>query len=753
MKSISLQSVMLLVLVSSLTATEPVVAGSPEEPAAAVWAGIQGDFPDPPLRWKPRPLWFWNGPLTEARTHEIMERSQQGGYGGFGILPAPNMTPEFMTPEFLDRYKEAVDKAAELGQKMCLYDEYWFPSGAAGGQLAKSFPEALSKRLDMLEVDVTGPRRFEQKVPEGRLMGAVAMHTQTKQRIDLTANVVGGALAWDVSPGPWKVMVFTCVTDGSRDLVDYLDPDAVKRFIELTYERYYQKFPEHFGKTIDSAFFDEPTFHWVEGGRAWTPGFNAAFEAKYGRSPVLYYPALWHEIGAETAAARNALFGFRAELYANAFAKTINQWCRRHGIALTGHQDQEEVVNPVGLCGDLIKSFEYQDIPGIDQIFQYGRASKAYKVVSSAAYNYDRPLVMTECYGGIKEMPVENLYKEAMDQFAKGINLMVPHAVWYDPAKIVFPPELSYQSPVYGPELPAYNRYVGRLQRLLQQGRHVADVGVLYPIATLQAGYRFGVGKPYEGGVIPPEADYMDVGEMLALGVRRDYTFLHPEVLDARCAVDGPTLRLENETNHEQYRVVLIPGSRAINLSNLQKIKQFYDQGGCVIATTRLPDASAEFGKNAEVQSIVASVFGTETLDAASEYLVHANASGGKAYFAPRPTPSVLEAILDDALEVYDVEFEDNPEVSEGNLSYIHKVIGGRNVYFFANSSAANVDTHVLLRGKLRLERWDPHTGDIGPWPSTQLMEADTDVTRTKLTLPPVRSLFLIAAPLPVKRD
>ncbi|HUT89044.1 MAG TPA: glycosyl hydrolase [Thermoguttaceae bacterium] len=759
MSSTGAQAAVLLVLVMLAIATEAVVAGSPEDPGAAAWAEIQRDFGDPPLRCKPRPLWFWNGPLSEGRTHEMMERSRESGYGGFGILPAPNMTPEFMTPEFLDRYQEAVDNAAALGQKMCLYDEYWFPSGAAGGQLARRFPEALSKRLDMLEVEVTGPQRFEQKVPEGRLMGAVAMHGQTKRRIDLTASVAGGVLAWDVPPGPWKVMIFNCVTDGGRDLVDYLDPDAVGRFIELTYDRYYLKFPEHFGKTIDSAFFDEPTFHWVEGGRAWTPKFNAAFETKYGRSPVVYYPALWHDVGPETAAARNALFGFRAELYANGFVKTVNAWCRRHGIALTGHQDQEEVVNPVGLCGDLIKSFQYQDIPGIDQIFQYGRASKAYKVVSSAAYNYDRPLVMTECYGGIKEMPVENLYKEAMDQFAKGINLMVPHAVWYDSAKIVFPPELSYESPIYGPELPSYNRYVGRLQRLLQQGRHVADVGVLYPIATLQAGYRFGVGKPYEGGVIPPEADYMDVGEMLALRVRRDYTFLHPEVLDARCAVDGPTLRLENETNHEQYRVFLIPGSRAIHLSNLEKIKQFYDQGGRVIATTRLPDASAEFHKNAEVQSIVASMFGTENLGAAAsprvtagssgaagDYVVRANANGGKAYFASRPTPAVLKAILDDALGVYDVEFEDDLEVSEGNLSYIHKVIGGREVYFFANSSEVSVDTHVRLRGKLRLERWDPHTGDIRPWPSTHLVEAGTDVTRAKLTLPPVASLFLVAA-------
>jgi len=54
---------------------------------------------------------------------------------------------------------------------------------------------------------------------------------------------------------------------------------------------------------------------------------------------------------------------------------------------------------------------------------------------------------------------------------------------------------------------------------------------MLYPIATLQAGSWFGPGNPYEGCVDIPEADYMQVGETLSLGVRRDFTFVHPEVL------------------------------------------------------------------------------------------------------------------------------------------------------------------------------------------------------------------------------
>ncbi len=523
-------------------------------------------------------------------------------------------------------------------------------------------------------------------------MAAVAMEQDHAGANRLTGRVQDGRLVWDAPAGAWKVMLFTCVTDGARGLVDYLDPEAVRKFISLTYEKYYEKFPQHFGRTIDSAFYDEPTFHWIQGGRAWTPSFNARFQEKYGEHPARWYPALWMDIGPDTAAARNALFGLRAEMFATGFVRTINDWCREHKIELTGHVDQEEVVNPVGLCGDLMKSFQYQDIPGVDQIFEYGRASKIYKVVSSAATNYGRPRVMCECYGAIKDMPVANLYKEAMDQFAKGVNLFVPHAVWYDPQQIIFPPELSYRSPVYGAELPAYNRYLGRLQRLLGSGRHVADIGVLYPIATLQAGYRFGVGEPYKGGIIPPEADYLDVGERLMLDLRHDFTFVHPEVLDAHCTVEEAALRFERPELSQQYRVFVLPGSTTVRLSNLQKLKEFYDRGGRVIATTRLPDRSAEFGGDEQVQRLVREMFG-EGEAAASPgaeigYRTQHNARGGKTYFAPEPTAHVLEAIIADALPVPDVAWEPKPKVSGGNLSYIHKVVAGHDVYFFANSSA-----------------------------------------------------------------
>lgn len=709
---------------------------------AAVASDIQDlrqDFADPPLCWKSRPLWFWNAPANEAATASIMAGAREAGYYGFGILPAERCQA-FMSAEYLDAYQYALDQAAALGMKMCLYDEYWFPSGSAGGLLAKTYPEALGKRIDKAETDVTGPKPFSQTVPEGQFMGAVAMNMATLARVDISANRHGKTLAWDVPEGLWKVMLFTCVNDGAGGLVDYLDPEAVAKFIALTYQQYYDRFPRHFGTTIDRAFYDEPALYKPEGGRAWTGAFNTKFQERYGFSPIPCYPALWYDIGEETAAARNALFGFRAELYAAGFPKTINEWCRAHHIELTGHVDQEEMANPVGLCGDLLKCFAYQDIPGIDEISVYGRGSKAYKLVSSSAYNYDKRLVMTETYGAMTAMPVAMLYKEAMDQFAKGINAMIPHAVWYDPAHIIFEPELSLRTPPYAAALPEYNRYIGRLQRILQFGGHVADIGVLYPIATLQAGYRFGVGQPYTGGIVPEEADYMDVGEQLALGVRRDFTFIHPEVLATKCSVEGPRIRLNNENNPEEYRVFIVPGSKTIHAGTLRVLKRFYDLGGQIIATTCLPGTSAEFGKDAEVRQLVLDIFGADP--GAKE---NTNDAGGKACFVKTPSAERLQSLLESMQPVPDVRFESVPPVAGGNVTYIHKIIAGRDYYFFANSSNTAAGISVLLRGSLDLEAWDPHTGDIRGAECTPTTEAGVPVTRVQLNLAPVHSIFIVS--------
>ena len=718
-------------------------------PGAVLKADVKSDFADPPITYWPRPLWFWNNTgVTVEVLHEQMQKSKElSKYGGFGILPfGKSFGPEYLGERYFAVYGAVLDKARELGMIMSLYDEYGFPSGPAGAPnssdvslLERKFPELTVKRLDKNEDTVTGPVQYRKDLPAGRIMSVVAMNTATKERVELTKSISERRLRWSVPAGTWKIMVFICVKDGYPSC-DYLDPKAVEKFVEITHQAYYDRFSKHFGTTIDSTFHDEPTLYRAEG-RTWTPMFNEKFEAKYGFDPRPYYPALWYDIGPESQAARNYLFGFRTELYALGFPKVIQEWCDEHSIEAMGHQDQEEVVNPVSVSGDLMKCFKYQAIPGVDKIGGNRPAERTYKIISSSAYNWDKTLVMSETYGAMGNLSWRDMYAVAMEQYTKGINMLIPHALWYDDKHVVFKPELSYRSPIYGEGLAEFNTFIARMNVLLQNdARHVSDIAVLYPIATLQGSHHLdGPLGFYKGGVAVPEADYMDVGELLIAEAGRDYTFIHPEVLDDNCTLEEDELVLQNKIHPGRFKVFILPGHKTIRWSNLARIKKFYDAGGKVIATGTLPSKSAEFGHDGDVVRTVEAMFGAKASSSPTDYSLKENTHGGMAIRLNLLSGTTLRKALDATGDVYDVEFEGGKV-----LRYIHKIKGERHIYMFANLGDKTVDTHARVRGRVQPHFFNPHTGEISQAECAREVEAGMDVTVIKLSLPPFKSVFIV---------
>ncbi len=679
------------------------------------------------------------------------------GYGGFGILPfGKDFKPEYLKEDYFQVYGKAIEKAKELGLKMCLYDEYGFPSGGIGlhngdgiGRFEQKYPDQTFKRLDKLEEEVTGPVSYTKNIPAGKLMSIVAMETNTLERIELSDHISKDVLKWNVPSGKWKIMIFTCIKDPDY-IVDYLDPEAVRNFIKMTHEAYYDHFKDYFGTVISGTFFDEPTMYRAQG-RVWTEKFNEKFESKYGFSPKNLYPSLWYEIGSETQSARNLLFGFRTELYAKGFTKEIADWSVAHGVTATGHQDQEEVANPVSVSGDLMKSFKYLEIPGIDKIGGNRFAELVYKVVSSSANNWDRTLVMSETYGAMgswgddiwnkkKDLGWNQIFSIAMDQYTKGINMLIPHAVWYDIDKVTFKPELSHRNPLYADSLKVFNKFLSRLNFILQKdGRHVSDIAILYPIHSLQGDhYLDGPINTYPGGVDIPYTDYIDVSNWFTNYVGKDFTFIHPEVLDERCPVVGNVLHLQNRINWEDYKVLVIPSCKTISISNLKKIKDFYERGGSIVFTTRLPSKSVEAGQDMEVNKLMRSIFPEGENNGG---VVQTSSKGGKALLIIKPSGQNLRKSLSEVGSNFDVDYPMNEDVR-----YIHKVINGQEMYYFANLGGEHVNISVTLRGNMKLQKWDPHIGSIQDLITENISNDKTRGTITKgsLILKPYHSCFWI---------
>lgn len=651
----------------------------------------------PKREYYPRPLWFWNAKPTPEGIREIMRNcAQRDGYAGFGILPYDACGLQYLSPEYFDLYRVVLEEAEALGLKICLYDEWWFPSGWAGGLMKQRYPEVCAKRLDMEEFSA-GPGENRIPLPEdGLLMAVVGM--RGTERIDLIGRVEDHMLIWTAPQSGWKVLCFI-LRRTDWDHIDFLSREAVDRFIEVTHEAYYRHFAEYFGTVIDSSFYDEPQFYGAEG-RMWTESFNRRYQEKYGSSPALLYPALFGDIGEDTIPARNRLLSLRADLYAEAFPGRIQEWCTAHGISLTGHVDQEEVANPCGMTGDLMKSFRFQDIPGIDEILEEERGSKAYKIVSSAAVNWDKQLVMTECFGANAKLDVPGLYRETLDLYTKGINLMVPHAVWYNAKNVMMLPELSYRDPVFGKAMPDYCDFCARLSEALQPGGQVNSVAVLYPIESLQGAYTVNWGgDPYLGGPTWPENDYMELGQYLSREANCDFTFLHPEALRT-CTVRDGKLILDNR-HVQEYRAVILPGMRTISAGSLQKLAEFVKAGGTLVAVTELPSHSAEFGREGEIRDLCNRLFGRTAIGERAEKKAHP--AGGTCWCVPMHAYAALPEILSGKTDTEVLK-------KVPGLQWIRKR-GEREVWLFA-SLKQDADTRVRICGRWELRGMDPRTGE-----------------------------------------
>jgi hypothetical protein len=736
-------------------------------------------FRDPPAIYRPSPFWHLNGKLDTAEINrQLHDVKYASGFGGVTVLPVtaqrgfgsnqtyPGMEPAYLTKEYFDFYADILQTCKKLGLQLVWYDDVDFPSGTAGGQLQKQFPQDSRKILYLKDSVVAGNAAITMPIPEGKLMAAVAMNLQTKERRDLGAFVKNGQLTWTSPGGEWKLMLFTTniVLNGSINeiAVDYMDPQAIDRYFAINHDVFAQHFKSYFGNTIQQTFFDDVGFYTgsKRGEKTWTNLFNEKFKLRTGKDATLYYPALWGDIGPETQSARIAFFDTRAELLAEGYPRKATEWSAKYAMKASGHPPGNYEIQPVDMNADIIKYYRHEAIPTMDLIFFYGHGREGYKLVSSAGNLYDRPVVAAEIYGAIgwftkNEMDRKLLYRAAMDVFTRGINFLIPHGMWYNPDSnaVRIPPLISAYSKEIGPELPAYNAWAGRSCMLLQGGQTVSEIAVVYPIQSLEAFYYFDAKENKSvGKFAPPGTDYLAISDMLSNQLHRDFTFVHPETISSeRFFIDKGTATLRNKVNQQTYHTIILSGGSVISLSALQKIKAFYDQGGSVIATSVLPFQSAEFGQDEKVVAMVKDLFGIDPTKPmpAETTAVKTNASNGRIIFIPKPDAESLQSAFGQLRQIPDVSFENNPQPTSGKgvLSYIHKRKDGKDIFLFANSSNDDIHTLVTVKGTIKGSYWNPHDGSVQPIADAKYtkMSDGQDFTTIQLDLLAVHSLFWIA--------
>ncbi len=109
-------------------------------------------FKAPPAEYRGHAMWNFNlGTLNESAVISGIDEMATLNYGGLffeaGGRPQPGKGVTFLSEEYFRFYNLALEQAKKDGLEVILYDDYSFPTGTVGGQMAAQFPRSTRPRI------------------------------------------------------------------------------------------------------------------------------------------------------------------------------------------------------------------------------------------------------------------------------------------------------------------------------------------------------------------------------------------------------------------------------------------------------------------------------------------------------------------------------------------------------------------------------------------------------------------------------
>jgi hypothetical protein len=442
------------------------------------------EFKNPPREFSVMPFWFWNDELKDEELIRQIADFEAHGVFGFVIHPRIGLPKDtgWMSPKLLHSMSLAIEEAAR--RKMCviLYDEGMYPSGSASGQVVARNPNHAARGLAKIDLKPDE----SPKLGEGWKLVAI-LDRPGGQRIAVVDRPTKGVIRGlhYLNEGDTKKLA-----EEKQPAGDILNPEAVRSFIDLVYERYAREFKPHFGKTILGVFTDEPSPLGRDVPKDMVPG-NAALLpeiSKYlGYDFQPFLPDLWYGDRPDSQRHRadyhRAINHFLEENY----YRQLSGWCAKNGIALMGH--------PGGSMD--IGTERFFQIPGQDLVWRYvepgpkaleGEHSTMAKCASSAMVHLGRRRNANEIYGAYgHNLTYDEVEWLAGWCFVRGHNLLYPHAFYYS----IRGPRFDERPPDVGPNAAWWGKfgpfadYCRRMSWLNTDSKQVCEVAILADAAFL----------------------------------------------------------------------------------------------------------------------------------------------------------------------------------------------------------------------------------------------------------------------------
>lgn len=697
---------------------------------------LQG-FRNPDNILRPAPFWAINSKITPEETARQMADMIRVGLSGGFFHSRAGLITDYLGEEWFAAMDAALDVAREQDGYLWLYDEDLWPSGNAGGQVAGMKDEYRATTLNAYLV--AAGEVAPELGPDQALRYCYAIKSRDKLRLTgiepVALDKIDGALRFErlflVREHKPKIGWW-----GGESYANLLHPEAMREFIKLTHDAYFERLGSEFGKRIPGIFTDEPQISFGFNCIAWWEGIPDVYAKWHGRDFWADLPYMFFD-GPEQRKIRLIVHRTVLQQFLEAYSKPIFEWCEKHGIEHTGHYNAEDGFQGQIRChcGSVMQHYRYQQAPGIDHLCrQVDGMLFTCKQASSVARQLGRTRVLDEIFGVSRHTNTFEDFKWLGDyDLVLGANFFVPHLTWYSARgrrKRDYPPVWNYQQ-TYWNDLKPLNDYFTRVAHATTSGKAQVDIVMLQSIETATAAHGLGVALVGEakGGArnVPVDVPTEDQTAMHScdrlmrkalegiLNAGYDCDIGEESYIEEMGVVEDGEFRI----GEMSYKVVALPPAVTWRPKTFELLHKFVSSGGQVLMLGDCPaeldceDAAAKWAKFAEHE-------GVQTL--------------------PCSVESIQVAIDEIAPSSYTLKGVDGTAYPHTYVQ--HRVDGDQEIFFIVNSDRTADRFYVLTLKQAAgasLTVWNPESGECI---EAEGIEQGDDVV-FEFGLPPAGSMLL----------
>jgi hypothetical protein len=564
-------------------------------------------FEKPSAQSRPWTIWIWNSCISKEKLVDQLTSFIEKGFGGVAIKPSRDMSPAYLSKEFLDLFECALQVAEKEHIGIRLAEDFSMPWNGIFESITNQDKRLRGRCLHLEHTELLPDRKnFEKQIndPKNTIMlasklinGKLALAHLKQLSIPSGKDV----LAWKSTQGDWQLMIFrkADVADPIAGFVpNVFHPQAAEWYINNVGEVFRKTFSKYLRKTFMGFILEMPAYI-VPGENTlpWDDDLAIKFQSRYRKKLTDLLPALFFNSDGEFAKNRQILFSFINQIIHERFTITLEKWCEKNHLSqwVLCPERSLQRSNPA------VKYFETVPTQG-------AFASIGIQNQDGCEENY--PLLrfvsdMNSLHFRRETITVLGRNRLGMGATLQQLKAEVDRSILNGPSTLCLdgcfftldrrsylktPHNPSWYSPNWI-HMKSFCDYTARANEITKQSRILRQAAVLMPFEAMLSDYILGFPEPMQKATTLFQETLKEL-ERLDLG----FDIINEEVLVSCSVFSNGEFGHSNRIRKGNYRVLIIPFSRLISMPVLAFIEKMAQKNGRIIFIEDAPQGTQQEG-------------------------------------------------------------------------------------------------------------------------------------------------------------